>query len=73
MQYPNTRNIHRPPHIYFNSIYFITGGTVNQKPYFNNIKIKEIFIEVLNNCLNRFNVNLYAWVLLDDHYHLLVN
>ena len=69
---PQDRNIHRPPHIVFNNtIYFVTARTVDQAPYFDSNSKKNIFCLCLKAGLLKFQIALYAWVLLNNHYHLL--
>lgn len=63
----------RPPHIYLdNSYYFITARTVNKQRYYNTSQKKQIFEQVLIEAKKRFGVSLLAWIILDNHYHLLV-
>lgn len=65
---------HRPPHIYLdNQIYFVTSRTYKEICYFNSNEKKEIFVEILNDSIKKFNIKIFAWVLLDNHYHLLFN
>lgn len=64
---------HRPPHIYLdNRIYFVTSRTYKEICYFNSNKKKEIFVEILSNLQKRRKISIYAWVLLDNHCHLLL-
>jgi putative transposase len=63
---------HRPPHIYRdNQIYFLTSRTYKEICYFNNDSKKEILKSVLIKSIKRFNIKIYAWVIIDNHYHLL--
>ena len=63
---------HRPPHIYRdNQIYFLTSRTYKEICYFNNDSKKEILKNVLIESIKRFNIKIYAWVIMDNHYHLL--
>ena len=72
-QYPKKRNIHRPPHLYLNrTIYFITSRTFNMTRYFYDNKRKKMFLEVLKQTVYRLQVKIYAWVILDNHYHIMV-
>lgn len=62
-----------PPHIYQNNvIYFITGRTVAKINFFNSQEKKNIFLRVLKIALTKFSYQLYAFVINDNHYHLLV-
>jgi putative transposase len=54
---------HHPPHfLEDNTIYFVTARTVDQAPYFNSNSKAGLL---------KFQIALYAWVLLNNHYHLL--
>jgi putative transposase len=64
---------HRPPHIFKDdSIYFISSRTFEQKPYFNTSIKKKLLMKAINDARQRFLIEFYAWVILDNHYHLLV-
>ena len=71
----STKNItiHRPPHIYLDeNIYFITAHTFYKKPLFNTEEKLRSFASLLQKAINRYHIDLYAWVLLENHYHLLL-
>lgn len=80
---PEDRNIHRPPHsgntlkgvtpgvTPDNNIYFVTARTIDQKPYFDTDAKKKLFCLCLKAGLQKFDIHLYAWVLLNNHFHLL--
>ena len=73
MVYPDKRNIHRPLHIYENEmIYFITARTIEKEKFFNTTEKKEIFHQTLKNVLKKYDCCLYAWIILDNHYHFLM-
>jgi REP element-mobilizing transposase RayT len=73
MIYPEKRNIYSPFHIYKDdTIYFITARTVEKEKLFDIEKKKKIFYRTLKNVLERYNYLLYAWTILDNHYHLLM-
>lgn len=64
---------HYPPHIYLDHrIYFITARTVNQEPLFNTGEKKEFLSSVIKEASEKFKIEFYAWVILDNHYHLLI-
>ena len=70
---PKNRNIHRPSHVFVdNAIYFVTGRCLENagKPLKNKIA-KNIFKKCLNIFISKYQIKLYAWVVLDNHYHLL--
>jgi len=63
---------HRPPHLFFKECwYFITAHTVGKTPIMVSDAHKNIWSEVLKQLLELFGIIAPAWVLLDDHYHLL--
>ena len=68
---PNAKDYH-PPHIYQDgALYFIAVKTIKGERCFNSGDKKNILLKVLKKALNKFDVSLYAWVILDNHYHLL--
>jgi len=63
----------RPPHIYIaGATYFITGSTVHKRRLFKTDGHKALLRGILKETAQRHDIRLYAWVLLDDHYHLLL-
>lgn len=67
--YPN----HRPPHLLFdNSWYFISAHIVSKQNILQYDGHKEIWITALKELSESHNVRVFAWVLLNNHYHLLV-
>lgn len=63
---------HHPPHIYLDRrIYFITGRTVGGFAFFPDEADKEMLRDVLSRSCGKFSVEMIAWTLLDNHYHLL--
>ncbi|MBN1778652.1 MAG: transposase [Candidatus Buchananbacteria bacterium] len=68
MKYTN-----RPPHIFQDeSIYFLTARTLNGNKYFDSDQKKEMILSVLKSALSEFDFGIFAWVILDNHYHLQV-
>lgn len=64
---------HRPPHIFEdNAFYFITGRTYFGFPYLKDNKIKKYFLEKIDQTKSKYDFELQGWVVLDNHYHLLV-
>ncbi len=51
-------------------IYFVTSSTAERKPYFRYPRWSELFIENLYAHQERFD--LYEFVLMPDHFHLLI-
>lgn len=73
MLYPQNHNIHRPPHRYLDdTYYFITARTVNGNHDFDTLQKKKILKRVLIIAVKKFKVSMFAWVVLANHYHLLV-
>lgn len=71
MFYINFHN--RPPHFFINSqYYFITGRSIKGIHYLDSSKRKNIFLAVLNKSIEKFSVRLHGWVLLNNHYHLII-
>ncbi len=67
----NGKDFH-PFHIYQDrSLYFIAAKTIKGERYFNSDDKKNILLEVLKKALDKLDIPLYAWVILDNHYHLL--
>jgi len=63
---------HRPPHLLINECwYFITAHTLGKTPIFVTNQHKDIWKDVFTHLLESYKVQSGAWVLLDDHYHLL--
>ena len=64
---------YHPPHFYFDqSIYFITCRTVNKEKFFSTDAQKYILYSCLKTGLLAFKIPVYAFVILDNHYHLLI-
>jgi putative transposase len=63
---------HRPPHIFDdNTLYFMTASTLNHVHILKPIGHKEQFQRELFELAPQFGLDLHAWVILDNHYHLL--
>lgn len=66
------RFTNRPPHLFLeNQIYFISARTQYKHSYFNTNQKKKILSSVINEATKRFQVEVYAWTILANHYHLL--
>jgi len=62
----------QPHHIYLdNQIYFVTAHTYLNKTFLNTLPKKRKLLKKIKEFLKVFNFNLYAWVILDNHYHIL--
>ena len=68
------RKPYHPPHIYLNNTaYFITASTLNRQPMFANPDDKAQFRHFLKAKLIKYEIKCTAWVILDEHYHLLIH
>jgi len=74
MIFPQGRNIHRPPHVFLdNAKYFIASRTVGWSPTFDNDNKKQILYDCIFNALNKFNFICDSWVILNNHYQLVID
>ena len=63
-----------PPHIYLdNRAYFITAGTFDRRPLLATDDAKSVLREELRSAVEQVGIELVAWVILDNHYHVLVH
>jgi putative transposase len=68
-----SRTIHHPPHIYLDDTwYMITGAVYQNRRLFQSEGYKEIVRDQLRKLVVEFGFRLAAWVILDNHYHLLI-
>ena len=64
----------RPPHVYAdNEYYFITSRTIKGISFWDSESRRRIWKNVLAEGLKRFDIKIFAWVLLPNHYHLLMH
>ena len=64
---------HNPPHLFReNAKYFITGAIYQKKPYLIEKRAKQRLIESLYKGFTDSHWNLEDWVILHNHYHLIV-
>ncbi|HDQ23114.1 MAG TPA: hypothetical protein ENN28_04075, partial [Candidatus Uhrbacteria bacterium] len=67
------RNFHRPLHIYLpEQNYFITISTYKKKNVLNSDNKLNIVKESLNLAIQKYKIELHAWVILMNHLHLLL-
>lgn len=52
--------------------YFITTKVKNGERFFKSERIGNIFIKILNNLQKELKFKIYTWVLMPNHYHLLI-
>ena len=63
---------HHPPHIYLdNTLYFITVSVNHKHRLLQPVGHKDFFRDQLKVLTAEFHVRLAAWVILDNHYHIL--
>jgi putative transposase len=63
----------RPPHLFLdNYCYFITARTKNKVRFFNANRKKNMLSRVIQQGIKKFNIRIFAYVVLDNHYHLLI-
>ena len=65
---------HNPPHLFIpNAKYFITVSTYNKKPFLKSSVAKEKLYDSLQIEFYKHKRIIEDWVILDNHYHLMVN
>lgn len=65
------QNKHRPLHLELeNEIYFLTARCYNKINYF--LGREKIILEILNNLIKESGFSLYAFAIMQNHYHLLL-
>ena len=65
------KNKHRPYHLYDGHTYFVTGRCYKGVDYFREENKKIFFRKILKDSIEKFDIKLFSWVLLDNHYHIL--
>jgi putative transposase len=62
-----------PPHIYEeNACYFISAGIVHSQWLLDTDAKRALVRDVLEEAIKQYGIRLYAWVILANHYHLLL-
>ena len=65
---------HHPPHIYLDKTwYIITSSTLRHARHLATEAAKVLVRDALRGLVEEYGITLRAWVILDDHYHLLLN
>lgn len=63
---------HHPPHILINeSWYMLTAATLGKRPYLSSNRAKLFLCNKLKELVIIYQIVLRAWVILDNHYHIL--
>jgi putative transposase len=64
---------HHPPHIYLDETWYMITSSVYQKHrYLSTNGYKDCVRDPLKTLIIKFGIHLTAWVILDNHYHILV-
>jgi len=64
---------HVPFHLYLdNEIYFITARTYEKIKYFNSAEKLQALSKCVSESAKKYKIDIYAYVILYNHYHLLV-
>lgn len=62
---------HQPYHLYLDgTVYFLTSHTYRNSSYFDSNNKKSFLLKKIREVFNKFDYKLYAWVMLNNHYHL---
>jgi REP element-mobilizing transposase RayT len=62
-----------PPHIYEdNTCYFISAGIVRRQRLLDTDAKRILVRDILKEAIKQYGIQLYAWVILANHYHLLL-
>jgi putative transposase len=63
---------HRPPHLFLdNAWYFVTASTLNKSRFLETSEHLSLWVETIKALAVEFKVTLAAWVVLQNHYHIL--
>jgi len=63
---------HAPAHLFIdNSYYFFTGAVYKKRRLLSTPEVIEIFISYLHQFIEKYNWELFEWVVLENHYHFL--
>ncbi len=54
-----------------NKLYFVTSPVLEWVPIFTSKPYFDLLIKAFNYCVDHKQLSIYAWVILDDHFHLL--
>ena len=69
----NKHRLHNPPHVFLDeSVYFLTAAIYRKRPLLQSAALKWRLLESIEHTLESFEWVLWHWVILDNHYHLMV-
>lgn len=64
--------LHNPTHLFIDdTLYFITAATYQKQHLLENQELKQLLLNCIQSCFQRYQWELHHWVILDNHYHLL--
>lgn len=64
---------HNPAHLMLDeAVYFITGATYHKLPLLKPPEVKQMLLDCMQTVFSDYQWALQHWVILDNHYHLLV-
>lgn len=63
---------HRPPHIVAGDALFVTASTLKRIPHLRSPARKDYLQQLLSRRCQEFQIDLIAWVILDEHYHVVL-
>jgi len=68
-----TKAHHTPPHLLLDDAYYmITGAIYQRNPFLKVDEDKALLLKIIQECCQLFRWELADWVILDNHYHLMV-
>jgi len=63
---------HAPPHVFLdNAVYMLSAGTYRGVRYIETKEKKQVLLQNILENVSKFQYELYGWVILDNHYHML--
>mgnify|MGYP001562541452 CR=1 FL=1 len=63
---------HVPPHLFIDgAIYFVSCSTYRKLKIFDSADKKKLLLDTISAIIKKYGCDLHAWVVLDNHYHLL--
>jgi len=64
--------LHNPTHIFADDTpYFITAAIYQKRPLLKGPELKQLLLDRIKLCFDKYQWELHHWVILDNHYHLL--
>lgn len=66
------KHLHTPAHLFLDETpYFITGAIYKKRHLLQSAEIKQLLSKQMNKYFRNYGWELYHWVILDNHYHLM--